>query len=105
MPQRTPHRFLGSCPEAPWRHCPFLTHDVFRQIRAAEEAASKVQSDAQRLETQVSTSRLQMEEDVRRTRLLIQQVRGFLTGELPLTPCERSGSHLPFTPTMNPLVH
>lgn len=50
-----------------------------QMIRAAEEAASKVQSDAQRLETQVSTSRLQMEEDVRRTRLLIQQVRGFLT--------------------------
>ncbi|ERE72643.1 laminin subunit beta-3 [Cricetulus griseus] len=50
-----------------------------QMIRAAEEAASKVQSDAQRLETQVSTSRLQMEEDVQRTRLLIQQVRGFLT--------------------------
>ncbi|XP_006159378.1 laminin subunit beta-3 isoform X1 [Tupaia chinensis] len=47
-------------------------------IRAAEEAASQVQSDAQRLETQVSTSRSQMEEDVRRTRLLIQQVRDFL---------------------------
>lgn len=73
------------CPtEAPWRHCPFLTDVVFQQIRAAEEAASKVQSDAQRLETQVSTSRLQMEEDVQRTRLLIQQVRGFLTGELTL---------------------
>ncbi|XP_038204561.1 laminin subunit beta-3 [Arvicola amphibius] len=50
-----------------------------QMIRAAEEAASKVQSDAQRLETQVSTSRMQMEEDVQRTRLLIQQVRGFLT--------------------------
>ncbi|KAL6042057.1 hypothetical protein STEG23_022047 [Scotinomys teguina] len=50
-----------------------------QMIRAAEAAASKVQSDAQRLETQVSTSRLQMEEDVQRTRLLIQQVRGFLT--------------------------
>ncbi|KAL1763287.1 laminin subunit beta-3, partial [Sigmodon hispidus] len=50
-----------------------------QMIRAAEEAASKVQSDAQRLENQVSTSRLQMEEDVQRTRLLIQQVRAFLT--------------------------
>ncbi|XP_019523254.1 PREDICTED: laminin subunit beta-3 [Hipposideros armiger] len=49
------------------------------KIRAAEEAASQVQSDAQRLETQVSTSRSQMEEDVRRTRLLIQQVRDFLS--------------------------
>ncbi|XP_012637176.2 laminin subunit beta-3 isoform X2 [Microcebus murinus] len=50
-----------------------------QMIRAAEEAAAQVQSDAQRLETQVSTSRAQMEEDVRRTRLLIQQVRDFLT--------------------------
>uniref|UniRef100_A0A8C8ZZ34 Laminin subunit beta-3 n=1 Tax=Prolemur simus TaxID=1328070 RepID=A0A8C8ZZ34_PROSS len=50
-----------------------------QRIRAAEEAAAQVQSDAQRLETQVSTSRSQMEEDVRRTRLLIQQVRDFLT--------------------------
>ncbi|XP_008058180.1 laminin subunit beta-3 [Carlito syrichta] len=48
-------------------------------IRAAEKAASQVQSDAQRLETQVSNSRSQMEEDIRRTRLLIQQVRDFLT--------------------------
>ncbi|XP_025776785.1 laminin subunit beta-3 [Puma concolor] len=50
-----------------------------QMIRAAEEAASKVQSDAQRLETQVSASRSQMEEDVRRTRRLIQQVRDFLS--------------------------
>ncbi|XP_004375250.1 laminin subunit beta-3 [Trichechus manatus latirostris] len=50
-----------------------------KMIRAAEEAASQIQTDAQRLETQVSTSRSQMEEDVRRTRLLIQQVRDFLT--------------------------
>ncbi|XP_077013786.1 laminin subunit beta-3 [Tamandua tetradactyla] len=50
-----------------------------QMIRAAEEAASQVQTDAQRLETQVSTSRSQMEEDVRRTRLLIQQVRDFLS--------------------------
>ncbi|XP_039726228.1 laminin subunit beta-3 [Pteropus medius] len=50
-----------------------------QMIRAAEEAASQVQSDAQRLETQVSASRSQMEEDVRRTRLLIQQVRDFLS--------------------------
>ncbi|XP_045392119.1 laminin subunit beta-3 [Lemur catta] len=50
-----------------------------QMIRAAEEAAAQVQSDAQRLEAQVSTSRSQMEEDVRRTRLLIQQVRDFLT--------------------------
>lgn len=50
-----------------------------QMIRAAEEAASQVQSDAQRLETQVSSSRSQMEEDVQRTRLLIQQVRSFLT--------------------------
>ncbi|XP_053463837.1 laminin subunit beta-3 [Nycticebus coucang] len=49
-----------------------------QMIRAAEEAAAQVQSDAQRLETQVSTSRSQMEEDVRRMRLLIQQVRDFL---------------------------
>lgn len=50
-----------------------------QMIRAAEEAASQVQSDTQRLETQVSASRSQMEEDVRRTRLLIQQVREFLS--------------------------
>lgn len=50
-----------------------------QMIQAAEEAALQVQSDAQRLETQVSTSRSQMEDDVRRTRLLIQQVRDFLT--------------------------
>ncbi|XP_016062951.1 PREDICTED: laminin subunit beta-3 [Miniopterus natalensis] len=50
-----------------------------QMIRAAEEAASQVQSDAQRLETQVSTSRSQMEDDVRRTRQLIQQVRDFLS--------------------------
>ncbi|XP_044123420.1 laminin subunit beta-3 [Neovison vison] len=48
-------------------------------IKAAEIAASKVQSDAQHLETQVSASRSQMEEDVRRLRLLIQQVRDFLS--------------------------
>ncbi|XP_042537993.1 laminin subunit beta-3 [Dipodomys spectabilis] len=50
-----------------------------QMIRAAEEAASQVQSDAQRLETQVSTSRSQMEEDVGRVRQLIQQVRDFLS--------------------------
>lgn len=50
-----------------------------QMIRAAEEASSQVQLDAQRLETQVSSSRSQMEEDVRRTRLLIQQVRDFLS--------------------------
>uniref|UniRef100_A0A8C2UPT0 Laminin subunit beta-3 n=2 Tax=Chinchilla lanigera TaxID=34839 RepID=A0A8C2UPT0_CHILA len=50
-----------------------------QMIQAAEEAALQVQSDAQRLEAQVSTSRSQMEDDVRRTRLLIQQVRNFLT--------------------------
>ncbi|XP_049713871.1 laminin subunit beta-3 [Elephas maximus indicus] len=50
-----------------------------KMIRAAEEAALQIQTDAQRLETQVSTSRSQMEEDVRRIRLLIQQVRDFLT--------------------------
>ncbi|XP_012934029.1 laminin subunit beta-3 isoform X2 [Heterocephalus glaber] len=50
-----------------------------QMIRVAEEAALRVQSDAQRLETQVSTSRSQMEEDVRRTRLLVQQVRDFLS--------------------------
>ncbi|XP_054363938.1 laminin subunit beta-3 isoform X1 [Mirounga angustirostris] len=50
-----------------------------QMIKAAEEAASKVQSDAQRLETQVSAGRSQMEEDVRRMRLLIQQVRDFLS--------------------------
>ncbi|KAM8816498.1 laminin subunit beta-3 isoform 1-T3 [Rhynchonycteris naso] len=50
-----------------------------QMIRAAEEATSQVQSDAQRLETQVSSSRSQMQEDVRRTRLLIQQVRDFLS--------------------------
>lgn len=49
-----------------------------QMIRAVEEATSQVQSDVQRLETQVSTSRSQMEEDLRRTRLLIQQVRDFL---------------------------
>uniref|UniRef100_A0A7N5P2J0 Laminin subunit beta-3 n=1 Tax=Ailuropoda melanoleuca TaxID=9646 RepID=A0A7N5P2J0_AILME len=51
-----------------------------QMIKAAEKAASKVQSDAQRLETQVSASRSQMEEDVRRMRLFIQQVRDFLSG-------------------------
>ncbi|XP_064333219.1 laminin subunit beta-3 isoform X3 [Camelus dromedarius] len=50
-----------------------------QMIRAAEEAASQVQSEAQRLETQVSASRSKMEEDVSRTRLLIQQVRDFLS--------------------------
>uniref|UniRef100_A0A8C6D8Y6 Laminin subunit beta 3 n=1 Tax=Moschus moschiferus TaxID=68415 RepID=A0A8C6D8Y6_MOSMO len=50
-----------------------------QMIRAAEEAASQVQSDTQRLETRVSASRSQMEEDVRRTRLLVQQVRDFLS--------------------------
>lgn len=50
-----------------------------QMIRAAEEAASQVQSDTQRLETQVSASRSQMEEDVRRTQLLIRQVRDFLS--------------------------
>ncbi|XP_040841221.1 laminin subunit beta-3 [Ochotona curzoniae] len=49
-----------------------------QMIRAAEEAASQVQSDVQRLETQVSSSRSQMEEGLSRTRLLIQQVRDFL---------------------------
>ncbi|XP_060150135.1 laminin subunit beta-3 isoform X2 [Globicephala melas] len=49
------------------------------KIRAAEEATLQVQSDAQSLEMQVSTSRAQMEEDVTRTRLLIQQVRDFLS--------------------------
>ncbi|MXQ99980.1 hypothetical protein E5288_WYG016357 [Bos mutus] len=55
-----------------------------QMIRAAEEAASQVQSDTQRLETQVSASRSQMEEDVRRTRLLIRQVREFLSGQLSI---------------------
>ncbi|XP_059986610.1 laminin subunit beta-3 isoform X1 [Lagenorhynchus albirostris] len=50
-----------------------------QMIRAAEEATLQVQSDAQSLEMQVSTSRAQMEEDVTRTRLLIQQVRDFLS--------------------------
>lgn len=46
-----------------------------------EEAASKVQADARRLETQVSASRTRMEEDVSRTQFLTQQVRDFLSGE------------------------
>uniref|UniRef100_A0A8D2DLV8 Laminin subunit beta-3 n=1 Tax=Sciurus vulgaris TaxID=55149 RepID=A0A8D2DLV8_SCIVU len=50
-----------------------------QMIKAAEEAALQVQSDAQRLKTQVSTSHSQMEEDIGRTRFLIQQVRDFLT--------------------------
>lgn len=50
-----------------------------QMTRAAEEAALQVQSDAQRLETQVSTSHSQMEEDLRRMRYLIQQVRDFLS--------------------------
>ncbi|XP_077934311.1 laminin subunit beta-3 isoform X2 [Halichoerus grypus] len=50
-----------------------------QMIKAAEEAASKVQSDAQRLESQVSAGRSQMEKDVRRMQLLIQQVRDFLS--------------------------
>lgn len=69
----------------PWGLRHPLTHSLCPQIRAAEEAASQVQSDTQRLETQVSTSRSQMEEDVRRTRLLIRQVRDFLSGEPALT--------------------
>lgn len=109
--ERMPHRFLGSCPEAPWRRCPFLTHAVFQQIRAAEEAASRVQSDAQRLETQVSTSRSQMEEAVQSTRLLIQQVRSFLTGELALTALGVSWllpaphAHIWFTSLLPPSHH
>ncbi|XP_058131119.1 laminin subunit beta-3 isoform X2 [Dasypus novemcinctus] len=50
-----------------------------QMIRAVEEATSQVQVDAQRLETQVSASRAQMEEDVQHTRLLVQQVRDFLS--------------------------
>lgn len=50
-----------------------------QMIQAVEEAASKVQADARRLETQVSTSRTRMEEDVSRTQFLIQQVRDFLS--------------------------
>lgn len=69
----------------PWGLRPPLTHSLCPQIRAAEEAASQVQLDTQRLETRVSTSRSQMEEDVRRTRLLIRQVRDFLSGERALT--------------------
>ena len=69
----------------PWGLRPPLTHGLCPQIRAAEEAASQVQLDTQRLETRVSTSRSQMEEDVRRTRLLIRQVRDFLSGEPALT--------------------
>ncbi|XP_007951255.1 laminin subunit beta-3 [Orycteropus afer afer] len=52
---------------------------TWQMIRAAEEAALQIQRDAQRLETQVSTSHSQMEEDIQRTRLLIQQVQDFLT--------------------------
>ncbi|XP_075385959.1 laminin subunit beta-3 [Tenrec ecaudatus] len=51
-----------------------------QMIRAAEEAALQIRTDAQRLETQVSTSRSQMQEGISRIRLLIQQVRDFLTG-------------------------
>uniref|UniRef100_A0A8D2BVF5 Laminin subunit beta-3 n=1 Tax=Sus scrofa TaxID=9823 RepID=A0A8D2BVF5_PIG len=50
-----------------------------QMIQAVEEAASKVQADARRLETQVSTSRTRMEEDVSRTQFLVQQVRDFLS--------------------------
>lgn len=39
-----------------------------------------MQSHAGRLVLQVSSSRAHMEEDTRRTQLLIQQVRDFLTG-------------------------
>lgn len=47
-----------------------------------------------------------MEEDVQRTRLLIQQVRGFLTGELafPPPPCEYSSFYLSLMPTSSSLV-
>lgn len=50
-----------------------------QMIQAVEEAASKVQADARRLETQVSASRTRMEEDVSRTQFLVQQVRDFLS--------------------------
>ncbi|XP_060040806.1 laminin subunit beta-3 [Erinaceus europaeus] len=50
-----------------------------QMIRAAEEAASQVRSEAQRLQTQVGASRSQMEQDVGRAQQLIQQVRAFLT--------------------------
>lgn len=50
-----------------------------RMIQAMEEAALRVQSHAGRLVSQVSSSRAHMEEDTRRTQLLIQQVRDFLT--------------------------
>ncbi|KAG8504403.1 Laminin subunit beta-3 [Galemys pyrenaicus] len=48
-------------------------------IRAAEEAASKVQADAQSLQMQVAAGRARMQEDVGRSQLLLQQVRDFLT--------------------------
>ena len=80
-----PHPLHGGRREAPWGLRTLLTHSMCLQIRAVEEAASQVQSDTQRLETQVSASRSQMEEDVRRTRLLIRQVRDFLSGEPVLT--------------------
>ncbi|KAI5930845.1 Laminin subunit beta-3 [Manis javanica] len=57
---------------------PDLTPTI-NKTRAAEEAALQVQSDGQRLETQVSTSHSQMEEDLSRMRYLIQQVRDFLS--------------------------
>lgn len=45
-----------------------------------------------------------MEEDVQRTRLLIQQVRGFLTGELLPAPRECSGFSVSLMPTSSSLV-
>lgn len=50
-----------------------------QMIRAAEEAAAQVRSDAHRLETQVGAGRAQVEQDVLRAQQLIQQVRAFLT--------------------------
>lgn len=78
-----------------------------QQIRAAEEATLQVQSDAQSLEMQVSTSRSQMEEDVTRTRLLIQQVRDFLSGELVFTfpQADVSTSACPQCPIPCPSSH
>ncbi|KAM4700936.1 laminin subunit beta-3 [Discoglossus pictus] len=50
-----------------------------QMIQEAEKAASMIQGNAKQLNEQVSRTRTRMEEDMGRSRQLIQQVRDFLT--------------------------
>ncbi|NXO02892.1 LAMB3 protein, partial [Rhinopomastus cyanomelas] len=55
--------------------------DTAQLITSTEMSVSQIQRNAQRLLGQISVTRTQLEEDVRRVRQFIQQVRGFLTDE------------------------